>query len=520
MEAQCNAKTSHLQVSLSELLGQAYTDAVCDARAFATGTDRQVLAELAAARVDFTPAWYQRRIDDLLAYVGQQVCDGFPTSAPGAGTSAFAKATNVQAAPLTGLGFVRIGQDGRVYLTSKSEHYHASLGHGFPGYQLLDYAQRLGILNATHNNTRGHITRLLEQELVRVANGLSKNDERGLARAIDATEPHTLNRVINLETGSLAMEAALKMMLTRFYRLDETYDPPVYESRTPVFLVIADKAGGKQANYHGTTILTQVLRGMWPDWSADLEKNGQLVVHPVRINDIDDFKAALDQHDRQPFKVAGFLHEIILMNYGGAKLDQAFLQQAYAYCHQHGVPTVVDEIQSCAWSPEIFLFREYGLQPDFVSVGKGFPGGQYAASRILTTSEMDNLNLFGALVTNGQEELASLAYLITLLFIEENKAYIREVGDYYQTELQSLARRYPSAIECVQGYRHLSSLFFHSVDKTVKFTSHLVDAGIDISAHTYKVNCPPAALTKIPLISTPKMVDFLIAKMDESLRRL
>ena len=59
----------------------------------------------------------------------------------------------------------RVGEDGRLWLISKSEHYHVPLGHGFPGYALLDRARRLGIPNATHNNTRGRITRLLEEEL-------------------------------------------------------------------------------------------------------------------------------------------------------------------------------------------------------------------------------------------------------------------------------------------------------------------------------------------------------------------
>ena len=166
------------------------------------------------------------------------------------------------------------------------------------------------------------------------------------------------------------------------------------------------------------------------------------------------------------------------------------------------------------------MFREYGLQPDFVSVGKGFPGGQYPASRILTTAAMDNLNLFGALVTNGQEELASLAYLITMAFVKANKTYISTIGDDYFSALQSLARKYPSLIDRIEGHRHLASIFFNSVDTTVRFISLLVDAGIDISAHTYKAECPPAALTKIPLVATPKMVEFLVAKMDETLARL
>jgi len=63
-------------------------------------------------------------------------------------------------------------------------------------------------------------------------------------------------------------------------------------------------------------------------------------------------------------------------------------------------------------------------------------------------------------------------------------------------------------------------VFFYSVDKAVAFVRQLNEAGIDISAQTYKADCPPAALTKLPLVSTHKMVDFLAGKMDEALGRL
>jgi acetylornithine/succinyldiaminopimelate/putrescine aminotransferase len=184
------------------------------------------------------------------------------------------------------------------------------------------------------------------------------------------------------------------------------------------------------------------------------------------------------------------------------------------------VPTIVDEIQSCIWSPELFLFREYGLRPDFVSVGKGFPGGQYPASRILFSANLDNLDQFGALVTNGQEELASLAYLITMEFARANARYIEELGEYYEKTLQSLAGKYPHLIERIEGQRHLSSIFFRAEDKAVAFIKILNEAGIDISAQTYKAKCPPSALTKLPLTATPKMVDFLAGKMDAALAAL
>jgi 4-aminobutyrate aminotransferase-like enzyme len=332
-----------------------------------------------------------------------------------------------------------------------------------------------------------------------------------------------LNRVINLETGSLAVEAALKMMLARFYRLEDTHPAPRYAGRTPVFLVMGDWQGGKKANYHGTTLFTQFMRGMWPDLYARLDPEGgdaAFAVKPVALNDTEHFARLLEAYERPPYKVAGFFHEIVLMNYGAVRLEADFLHRAYALCHSHDVPVMNDEIQSCIWSQDVFLFREYGLQPDFVAIGKGFPGGEYPASRILTTAEMDNLNQFGALVTNGQEELASLSYLVTMEFVQANREIIAAIGDTYAEGLQSLARRHPALIMRIEGYRHLSSVFFHDTGKAVEFVRLLNRRGIDISAQTYKADCPPAALTKLPLISSYAMVEFLLRAMGEVLQSL
>jgi len=413
--------------SLSDLLGKDYISSVCAAQSFLSGVSVSELESLGNEQVDFFPESFQLHLESLLDKIGSQVCQVFSKTVVGAGTASFKEAQKNEMSPLSGLGFIRIGENGKAYFMGKSEHYHASLGHHFPGYRLLENARKMGICNVTHNNTRGYITRLLERELIRLANGLQKEDKAALEEVLRSEKPQVLNRVINLETGSLAVEASLKMMLARFYRLDSSFDYPKYTGRKPVFLVMADMQGGKQANYHGTTILTQLLRGMWPDFAESLEENGQYLVKPVRINDYNHFKEIVDRYDHGPYKVAGFFHELLLMNYGGIKLSQAFVDSSHALCHERDIPVTIDEIQSCMWSPELFLFKEYKSRPDFVSVGKGFPGGQYPASKILTTAEMDSLNQFGALVTNGQEELASLAYLITIEFAESNRVNLKPV---------------------------------------------------------------------------------------------
>jgi acetylornithine/succinyldiaminopimelate/putrescine aminotransferase len=512
--------TKTISLSLSDLVGSQYTNAVCAACAFLEGADPRELATIAEQKVDFFPDSFARRLDELLPLVGRPVTDPLAGSARGAGTKGFRDASRTAPAPLSGLGLFRIGEDGRLYLASKAEHYHLSVGHAFPGYRLLAHARRLGIPNCTHNNTRGHITRLLEQELVAAANGIPPGAGAEIDKALESSDPRVINRVINLETGSLAVEAALKLTLARFYRFEPGHDAPACEGRIPVLLVIGDYEGGTGANYHGTTTLTQVMRGLWPELGGKLETSGAMLVRPVKINDIGDFKAVLGQWDSGPYKVAAFFHEIVLMNYGALRLERDYLARAYDLCRARDVTVIADEIQSCIWSPDFFLFREYGLQPDIVSVGKGCPGGEYPAARVLSTSALDSLPQFGALVTNGQEEIASLAFLVTMAFARANRDVIAGVGEYYEQQLSALAGRHAGVVQKIEGRRHLASLFFRDKGRLSRFVSMLNGDGIDISVQSYKASCPPSCLTKLPLIATAKTVDFIAARMVAALKAL
>ena len=113
----------------------------------------------------------------------------------------------------------------------------------------------------------------------------------------------------------------------------------------------------------------------------------------------------------------------------------------------------------------MLLFRKYGLCPDFVALGKGFPGGEYPASRIITTAEYDNLNQFGALVTNGQEELASLSYLVTMSFARANSDEVERLGSKFFDGLLSLKDKYPAKVIAVEGLGHLAALHFNTVGR-------------------------------------------------------
>jgi len=509
-----------VKLSLADLLGVRYVDAVATAKAGLTGERTTALRKLAEQKVNFYPRPFQQALVDLLPKVGRRLGKPIRNSPRGASTRMFDAAAKTAMAPLSGWGYYRVAEDGRLYFLSKSEHYHAPLGHGFPGYRLIENARALGIPNATHNNTRGHITRRLEEELVRTANGLPRSDRPALDRALRSRSSRGLNRVLNLQTGSVAAEAAIKLVLGRFYKAQDDSPTPKYAGRTPVLVVIGDDEGGAEANYHGTTLLAQVMRGMWPAIGRALDKQGLMKVVPVKANDHDGLEAVFRKYDRGRYRIAGFFYEIVLMNYGGRRLTERFVRRIHALCRKHDVPTVADEIQSCLWSPELYMFREYKVRPDVLVIGKGFPGGEYAASRIVFGAAMDCLPQFGALVTNGQEELSSLAYLITMRWAEANAAVTRAVGDDYEARLRGLVDRYPRHLAALEGRRHMAALYFHDLGKAKAFVKRLVGGGLDISVQSYKAACPPGALTKLPLIAGFEAVDMVVGRMEEALRRL
>ncbi|MEG0638736.1 MAG: aminotransferase class III-fold pyridoxal phosphate-dependent enzyme [Clostridia bacterium] len=504
--------------SLAQLLGSEYTNAVINARSALSGESTEALRAIAEEPVAFYPEAVKARQEVLMNQLGTKLFPAFEEHEAGAPTDAYRAAQHSAPAPLSGYGCFRAGEDGRLYFAGKSEHYHIPLGHDFHGYQLIENAKKLGIPNATHNNTRGYITRKLERRLIATANGLSETDPK-LEAVLNSREVGVLSRVINLETGSLAVEAALKMMLARFYSLDGK--PAPYADRIPVFLVMADHAGGITAGYHGTTVLAQTLRGLWPELLQKIEKSNLYRVVGVPLGNADALKEALEAWNKPPYKTAGFCHEIIMMNYGGIRQAESYLQAAYRLCHGCDTPVLCDEIQSCAWYDGLFLFRQYGLNPDFVSIGKGFPGGQYPASKVLVSGAFDVLNQFGALVTNGQEELASLAYLVTIAFLNDNGAFITQTGAYYHHGLETLVKQSNGRLLAVEGDGHMGALCFAKTEDAVAFCEYMNhEMCIDISAQTYKPNCPPVALSKLPLIVTPRMIDVLLSKTAQCLAML
>jgi hypothetical protein len=94
------------------------------------------------------------------------------------------------------------------------------------------------------------------------------------------------------------------------------------------------------------------------------------------------------------------------------------------------------------------------------------------------------------------------------------------VGRLYEQALDGLVARHPGLLARREGLRHLSSLFFNDAAKATAFAAALNAEGIDISVQSYKANCPPSCLTKLPLTVTTRAVEFLAGRMGAALGKL
>ena len=107
-----------------------------------------------------------------------------------------------------------------------------------------------------------------------------------------------------------------------------------------------------------------------------------------------------------------------------------------------------------------------------------------------------------------------------MAYAEANAEAIEALGARFESGLAALQTRHPALIERVEGMGHLAALHFHTLDQAVAFARALNGQGIDVSAQTYKANCPPAALLKLPWIASEKALDFVLARMDGALSRM
>ena len=109
--------------------------------------------------------------------------------------------------------------------------------------------------------------------------------------------------------------------------------------------------------------------------------------------------------------------------------------------------------------------------------------------------------------------LAALAYLVTMRWALANAEVTDAVGKYYEDRLHDVCAASGGRIRDGAGLRHMGALVFDDLGEARRYAGVLASGGLDISVQSYKSDCPPVCLTKLPLIAGYEVVDVVIQRM-------
>ena len=390
---------------------------------------------------------------------------------------------------LAGKGLFYITEQGRLFLDCTAGHYQMSWGYDHPVLtRVIRDGLAAGIVPDNHSNIPQWPVKRLAQRLIEVANADCPELRKGDFSKIMESRTRLNTVLLGVATGSIACEAALKIMLM--------YHERMKKPRPAVFVVL-------DGNYHGTGFFSQNLRGMWPSYIRNMK------VVTVQPNDGEALSKVFRRYGE---RVAGFWAEPIMMNREAILVRTEFLQLARKLTQGVGAMMTIDEIQTGFWTPEVFMYKRHGITPDIVVVGKGMSAGLHPLSSIIYRRELDMLAQYDAISTNGNAALAALVALANIELLQGCGGQINQAQEYYYTKLCELVAEFPERIAAVHGSQSMTGLKFHKVEDAISFHRQCVESGLWLRVHAYHAG-HSTILCKFALCLEPAVVDEFIRRL-------
>ncbi len=224
---------------------------------------------------------------------------------------------------------------------------------------------------ACHGYNHPHIAQAVRTQLDRMPHvmfgGLTHEPAEALAARLAALLPGDLNHVFFADSGSVAVEVAMKMAaqywLNRGVRNRRRF--------------VAFRGG-----YHGDTFATMAVCD--PEEGMHALFSGLLAEHAIRDLPRDaETLAAFDAFlEREAENLAGIVVEPLVQGAGGMLFhDAAVLRHLRRAADLHGLPLIFDEIfTGFGRTGTLFACEAAGVVPDIITLSKALAGGTMALS--------------------------------------------------------------------------------------------------------------------------------------------
>jgi adenosylmethionine-8-amino-7-oxononanoate aminotransferase len=240
---------------------------------------------------------------------------------------------------------------------------------------------------AVHGHRHPAITGAMQTQLDRMPHvmfgGMTHAPAIDLGRKMIELLPGDLNRIFYCDSGSVAIEVALKMAVQ--YQVAQGHSDRVqfatirggYHGDTWKAMSICDPDNGMHGLFRGALPIQNFL-------PRPQIRFGEGWTNDPTLNGLGALEELLDTKGRQ---IAALILEPVVQGAGGMFFyHPTWLKKAHEMCEAHGVLLIFDEIATgFGRTGELFAMHHAGIVPDILCLGKALTGGHISMAATVTT---------------------------------------------------------------------------------------------------------------------------------------
>jgi len=359
------------------------------------------------------------------------------------------------------------------------------------GKKFIDLMSGISVSNIGHRHPK--VIEAIKQQLelylhVMVYGEFIESPQVKLAEKLCSLLPHNLNSIFYVNSGSEAIEGALKLAKK-------------FTKRTEIVSF--------KDSYHGSTAgalsllscreFKQPFLPLLPD------------VRIIEFNNTENLKQITE-------KTACVITEVIQAGSGIIPANKYFFTALKKRCNEVGALLIFDEIQTCyGRTGKLFAFEHYNVTPDILCIGKSFGGEMPLGAFISSKQIMDILSeghpLYGHATTFGGHPVCCAASLATLNVLL-NDDVISKVNEKSE-KFVSYLKNHP-AIKEIRGIGLFLAVEVVKSNIIESIIEEFINNGIITYWFLFNHSCfsiiPPLTIDEFEIKSTCEKITYVLDK--------